>query len=243
MSFVSPATGDLPLAFPAYGIGFVPAIKRAFAKFVVFSGRASRSEYWWFALFNFLGLMVFFGLGLGLGLGTSPDGGNTPGAAGVVFLVLGGLFYLAVLLPGIALGVRRLHDANFSGWMLLLGLIPSVGGVAILVLTVLPSNPAGVRFDEGAAGGAAPPDPYAAQGYGASYPPAPYGANPYEANPYEAAPYGTSPQPPVPYAASYPPAGYGAEPPPAVPYSAPPASQPSASEPPQGYQPPPAPPA
>ena len=67
--------------------------------------------------------------------------------AGVPFLVALSLFYLAVLVPSITLAVRRLHDAGFSGWLVLLGLIPSVGGLILFVLALLPPSPNGARYD------------------------------------------------------------------------------------------------
>jgi uncharacterized membrane protein YhaH (DUF805 family) len=65
--------------------------------------------------------------------------------AGTVITIL---FGLATLVPSIAISVRRLHDGNFSGWLYLLILIPILGALAIIVLMLLPSNPAGARFDK-----------------------------------------------------------------------------------------------
>lgn len=135
------------LARPHYGIGFGGAVRRGFSKYATFAGRASRSEYWWWALFTTVVLIALGIPALVLGSGTSPDGGRTPGPAGVPFLVVLGLFYLAVLVPSIALTVRRLHDGGFSGWLVLLGLIPSLGGLILLVLTLLPPSPNGGRYD------------------------------------------------------------------------------------------------
>lgn len=89
-------------------MGFLEAVKACFGKYATFEGRARRSEYWWFALFNFL---------VGTLLGWIP--------------VLGWLICLALLLPGIAVCVRRLHDTGRSGWWLLLVLIPIVNLVLI----------------------------------------------------------------------------------------------------------------
>ena len=63
-------------------------------------------------------------------------------------IALVAVWALATLIPQIAVTVRRLHDANLSGWLVLLRLLPSVGDIVVLVLTVLPSNPAGARFDK-----------------------------------------------------------------------------------------------
>lgn len=92
-----------PLSDPWYGIGFGRAIQRFFKKYAVFSGRASRSEVWWLVLFNALVSMALSPLGL-----ISPTVNTWVGYA----------WELAVFIPWLALGVRRLHDANISGWLL-----------------------------------------------------------------------------------------------------------------------------
>jgi uncharacterized membrane protein YhaH (DUF805 family) len=136
-----------PLEWPHYGIGFGGAVRRGFTKYATFSGRASRAEYWWWALFTTAVLLVLGIPALVLGIATSPDGGDTPGPAGVPFLVVMGLFYLAILVPSIALTVRRLHDGGFSGWLVLLGLIPSIGGLVLVVFALMPASPNGARYD------------------------------------------------------------------------------------------------
>lgn len=96
-----------------------------------FSGRARRKEYWMFALFNLIFIIVAMILDnvLGLTLGELPYG---------VFYFL---YALAVLIPGLAVSVRRLHDVGKSGWMILISLIPIVGGIWLLVLMLTDSNP------------------------------------------------------------------------------------------------------
>jgi uncharacterized membrane protein YhaH (DUF805 family) len=100
-------------------------------KYAEFDGRARRMEYWMFSLFNFLFLMVALTLD------------NIVGSTiGNLFY---GLFYLvyafAVLLPGLAVMVRRLHDVGKSGWMFLVALIPLIGGIWLLVLLCTDSTP------------------------------------------------------------------------------------------------------
>lgn len=145
-------TGEPPLWAPYYGAPIGAAVKRFFKKYTAFSGRASRSEYWWVALaLGVIGivLQILTGILGAAGATVSADGTSTvPGPGAVVGLILIFAFYLAVLIPSIALLVRRLHDGNFSGWLALLGLIPFVGGLAVLVFALLPSNPAGQRFDQ-----------------------------------------------------------------------------------------------
>lgn len=97
---------------------FGEAIKTCFSKYATFEGRASRSEYWWWFLFTFL----------------------ASAATGIVSDKLSALFSLAVLLPSLAVGVRRLHDTDRSGWFLLLSLIPIVGWIILFVWAVQESK-------------------------------------------------------------------------------------------------------
>lgn len=105
-------------------------------KYAVFNGRARRKEYWFFTLFN---IIVAFVLGFADGMfGTFyPNAGIG---------LLGGLYALAVLIPGIAVMVRRLHDTNRSGWMALLLIIPLIGPIIIIVFMCLDSTPGENKF-------------------------------------------------------------------------------------------------
>jgi len=134
-----------PLDLPHYGIGPVDAVKRGFAKYARFDGRASRSEYWWWTLATVIVFGVLGGLVGALGAATSTSG--DPSAVVVVLTIVLLLVALAVVVPSIAVSVRRLHDADFSGWLYLLSLVPYVGGLVLLVFMVLPSKPSGARFD------------------------------------------------------------------------------------------------
>jgi uncharacterized membrane protein YhaH (DUF805 family) len=89
-------------------------------KYAVFSGRSRRKEYWMFFLFN---LIIAFVLGFIEGILGIPG-------------VVGMLYSLAVLIPGIAVSVRRLHDTGRSGWWLLIALIPLIGAVVLLIFMV-----------------------------------------------------------------------------------------------------------
>ncbi|MDO7881334.1 DUF805 domain-containing protein [Salinibacterium soli] len=141
---------DSTLSQPLYGATFGQAVQRFFSKYAVFSGRASRSEFWWAWLF-FVLLNAAFGIVFAIVMaatGTPTASGAVQiTAPGVVVLVLWGVVLLGAIIPEIALTVRRLHDANFSGWMYLLHLIPYLGGLIVLILNLLPSNPQGARFD------------------------------------------------------------------------------------------------
>lgn len=101
--------------------GFVGAVRTCFNKYATFHGRARRPEFWFFALFNILASVaanivdsVVFGLG----------GGFSP---------LSTLFSLAVLVPALAVGARRLHDTDRSGWWQLIALVPLVGAIVLIV--------------------------------------------------------------------------------------------------------------
>jgi uncharacterized membrane protein YhaH (DUF805 family) len=146
----SGATRPAPpsLDLPYYGIGFVDAVKRGFKKYARFTGRASRSEYWWWALFTFLGYLVLGLLAFAVGTATSRDGGRTPGALAIPLIILFAVFLLGILIPTLALTVRRLHDAGYSGLLALLFLLPYLGGLIIMIFALLPSSPAGAKYDQ-----------------------------------------------------------------------------------------------
>lgn len=88
-----------------------------------FSGRARRQEYWMFTLFNMIFAVLAIVLDNMLGVAIA-------GLYGPIY----GLYVLALLIPGLAVGVRRLHDVGKSGWMLLIALIPLVGAIWLFVL-------------------------------------------------------------------------------------------------------------
>jgi uncharacterized membrane protein YhaH (DUF805 family) len=101
-------------------VGFGGAIARCFSKYVDFTGRAPRSEYWWWHLFYWLAVVVLLMLdGLVASLHGSP--------------VLTLLALLALFLPTLAGTVRRLHDTDHSGWMILIAMVPLVGPIIYLV--------------------------------------------------------------------------------------------------------------
>ncbi|MGC4880661.1 DUF805 domain-containing protein [Micromonospora sp. DT43] len=118
-------------------MSFGDAIKSVFSQYVGFKGRARRSEYWWFVLFTFLVILAAAILDNVLGLTVGEDS-----STGYITLVA----YLALLLPTLAVAVRRLHDTDRAGWWLLIGLVPIVGGIVLLVFYVLDSTPGANRF-------------------------------------------------------------------------------------------------
>lgn len=119
-------------------VGFGEAISRAFSNYCNFSGRASRSEFWWFALFNYLVAMAIYSpniyfviLGRGYSVGIQ-----------IVYY----LYCLAVLLPSLGLTWRRLHDIGKAGGWYFIGLIPIVGAIILLVWLCKDSEPCENRF-------------------------------------------------------------------------------------------------
>jgi uncharacterized membrane protein YhaH (DUF805 family) len=100
-------------------------------KYARFDGRAGKQEYWYFSLFSFIIIVVLsvidlmtgtFNVTVGLGL-------------------LSGIYTLAVLIPGIAVSVRRLHDTDRSGWWFLINAIPLIGVIVFLVFTAQDGTP------------------------------------------------------------------------------------------------------
>ena len=100
---------------------FMGAVKTCFSKYATFQGRARRPEFWWFALFTLAGSMVTSFLDMAL-FGAASEAG-----------LLGAVFSLAVLIPSIAVGVRRLHDTDRVGWWYLLVFIPLIGFIVLLM--------------------------------------------------------------------------------------------------------------
>jgi len=96
-----------------------------------FSGRARRKEYWMFVLFNIIFVIVAVILDNLVGTAIEETG------FGLFYF----LYLAAVLIPSLAVAVRRLHDVGKSGWMILIGLIPIIGGIWLLVLYVTDSQP------------------------------------------------------------------------------------------------------
>ena len=111
-------------------MGFADAIRTCFRKYATFSGRAPRSEYWWFALFCFLGSL---GAGIldnalfGTGTFETSMGSGRAGFHAQSNGPLGAIFGLAAFLPAVAAGWRRMHDSGRSGLYLLYPLIVIVG--------------------------------------------------------------------------------------------------------------------
>ena len=152
-SFAGNVPGQaVPLWAPLYGATMVQAWQRFWKKYAVFSGRASRSEYW----FAYLWVMILgFGAYLLLGILAVMAGvmSNNSGAGNALAVSTGllGLIlvagYLALLLPMLSVSIRRLHDAGYPGVYYLFSLIPFVGSILLLVFLVGESKPQGAMYD------------------------------------------------------------------------------------------------
>ena len=117
-------------------------------RYADFSGRSRRLEYWMFTLFLILvtiGFMVLFFMSVAL---TAKTGANSGGAP-VMLVLLIGIFvlgYLAILIPMLAVQVRRFHDQDLSGWFILLSFIPYLGGLILFVFMCIDGTPGPNRF-------------------------------------------------------------------------------------------------
>lgn len=108
---------------------FMESIRICFTKYVVWKGRAARSEYWWFVLFAFAASIV-------LGVVDAAFLGVGPGGTGI----LGGVFSLATFLPSLSVLVRRLHDTDRTGWWFWVILVPVVGWIVLVVFLASKSS-------------------------------------------------------------------------------------------------------
>lgn len=113
-------------------MSFGQAVSTVFSKYATFSGRARRSEYWWWYLFVMIVFIVAGVIDRAAGL----TYGDTTYGGGWIASIAG----LALLLPNLAVGVRRLHDTGRSGWWLLVGLVPIIGIVVLFYFFVIDSE-------------------------------------------------------------------------------------------------------
>ncbi len=117
----------------SFGQAVESALKK---KYATFTGRARRSEYWFFALFTFIVYIVAMILDNVLGLTIE----------GLGYGVLYCLCALGLLLPNLAVTIRRLHDIGRSGWWVLIGIIPLIGAIVLLVLVCTDSKPEANKY-------------------------------------------------------------------------------------------------
>jgi uncharacterized membrane protein YhaH (DUF805 family) len=103
-------------------------------KYAVFTGRARRKEYWYYGLFAWIILGVLAAIG------------RMWGTHGGYIYGLFDLYLLATFIPNLAVGTRRLHDIDRSGWWLLLSLVPVVGGIILLIFALRDSQPGANQY-------------------------------------------------------------------------------------------------
>ena len=131
-------------------MGFADAVKTCFGKYVTFSGRAARSEFWWFVLFFYAAFFVLMTVDLALFGETTTATTETSASVSseTQFAPLSSLFVLGVLLPYISVAVRRLHDTDRSGWWYWIGLVPLIGLILLIVWFASKGTPGQNRFGE-----------------------------------------------------------------------------------------------
>lgn len=120
-------------------MGLTESVKSVFGKYATFSGRATRSEYWYFVLFNIL-LEVCLLLLCVIG-GVVLDGMSGAVVGLSVCAALLGLYSLGAFIPSLAVIVRRMHDTGRSGWFIFLPLVPLIGSIILLVFLITDSAP------------------------------------------------------------------------------------------------------
>lgn len=149
------AGGEPPRWAPRYGASFGQALGRFFGKYATFSGRASRSEFWWaYLVVTVVGLVLatipfvyrfatieYTTVDLS---GVEYQVSNPPSPLFWVLLTLPAIWWLATIVPSLALGWRRLHDANLPGALWIIAVFVGIAGI---VFGLLPSNPQGARYD------------------------------------------------------------------------------------------------
>lgn len=114
-------------------ITIIEAVKKCLNKYADFNGRAPRAEYWYFFLFNFI-VAVVINI-----LIAATDGSK-------IFMILSYIYSLAMLIPGIAVGFRRMHDIGKSGLWLLINFVPLIGSIWFIILAIKPSQPGDNEF-------------------------------------------------------------------------------------------------
>jgi len=137
-------------------MGFGQSVKYCFNNYANFNGRASRSEFWWWYLFYAIVVIVPFviaGIFFAAGQPDADIYGNTDTSfpvGAVLFYIVGILISLALILPYLAVGCRRLHDRGMSGWLQLLLFVPCAS-IVLLIFWLLPGNPGPNEYGEGPA--------------------------------------------------------------------------------------------
>lgn len=115
---------------------FSQSIKSVFSKYADFSGRATRSEFWYFYLFTFLVGMVYF-----FAVITTAVTSGVDSSALTVLQIIYYTYALAIMIPSLAVTVRRLHDTGHSGWWIFLNLLLVIGSIILFIWYITDSDP------------------------------------------------------------------------------------------------------
>lgn len=115
---------------------FSQSIKSVFSKYADFSGRATRSEFWYFYLFTFLVGMVYF-----FAVITTAVTSGVNSAALTYIQAIYAIYALGIMIPSLALTVRRLHDTGHSGWWIFLNLLLVIGSIVLFIWYITDSDP------------------------------------------------------------------------------------------------------
>lgn len=118
---------------------YLEVIKNNYANF---SGRARRKEYWMFTLVNTIIITVLYAIVIS---SIDMNTGEMSGLGSIVGIILG-IYSLAIIVPSLAVTIRRFHDQDKSGWMFLLAFIPAVGGLIVFVFMCLEGTKGDNRF-------------------------------------------------------------------------------------------------
>lgn len=117
-------------------MSFADAIRTVFSKYATFSGRARRSEFWWFYLFAIILYIVAAIIDAAIG-------------NNLLWIIVA----LGLIVPSLAVTVRRLHDTGRSGWWILIGIIPLIGAIVLLVFECQDSQPGANNYGPSPKGG------------------------------------------------------------------------------------------
>lgn len=139
---------------PLPGASALQAFSRFWTRYPIFTGRASRSEFWWWTLLNAVIALTLLAIGRAVDVSTGMtsafwEGDLSEGPAWGAQSVLYGLWGLATIIPGLSLGARRMHDTDHSGWWQLIALVPIFGWFFFIWLAAQPSDAGGARYDTG----------------------------------------------------------------------------------------------
>lgn len=115
-------------------------------KYADFTGRARRKEFWLFWLF-LIGIEIVFSILIGVAGGSMADYSAMSGPAMGLFVIYG-LVMLALLIPSLAVSIRRLHDTNRTAWWILLALIPFLGALVLIIFYLLDGTPGPNKYGE-----------------------------------------------------------------------------------------------